>query len=167
VSGSERDNSDDTLAQAVPGGQGNRVEAAAVARAVQARGPVDLAAMAGTTAQLDFAQLGTFVIAGDQTWEDAFDAADRCIGGVGRVLPRPRVDSAARSLSARMRQPGLEFSERRLVRDWPERFGHPLLLLETFVDPARPGHDLSGRQLAGAGPNARLSAHPAADAGPP
>jgi hypothetical protein len=36
-----------------------------------------------------------------------------------------------------MRQPGLEFSERRLVRDWPERFGHPLLLLETFVDPAR------------------------------
>src|SRR5687767_15166862 len=42
-----------------------------------------------------------------------------------------------RSLSARMRQPGLEFSERRLVRDWPERFGHPLLLLETFVEPAR------------------------------
>jgi hypothetical protein len=36
-----------------------------------------------------------------------------------------------------MRQPGLEFSERRLVRDCPERFGHPLLLLETFVDPAR------------------------------
>jgi hypothetical protein len=62
--------------------------------------------MAGTTAQLDFAQLGTFVIAGDQTWEDAFDAADRCIGGVGRVLPRPRVDSAAavksRPLEARV-----------------------------------------------------------------
>jgi hypothetical protein len=29
--------------------------------------------------QLDMAQLGTFVIAGDQTWEDAFDVADRCI----------------------------------------------------------------------------------------
>ena len=26
------------------------------------------------------AQLGTFVIAGDQTWQDAFDVADRCIG---------------------------------------------------------------------------------------
>lgn len=26
---------------------------------------------------------------------------------------------------------------RRIVRDWPTRFGHPLLLLETFVDPAR------------------------------
>ena len=26
---------------------------------------------------------------------------------------------------------------RRIVRDWPARFGHPLLLLETFVDPAR------------------------------
>ena len=26
---------------------------------------------------------------------------------------------------------------RRIVRDWPVRFGHPLLLLETFVDPAR------------------------------
>ena len=26
---------------------------------------------------------------------------------------------------------------RRLAADWPARFGHPLLLLETFVDPAR------------------------------
>ena len=26
---------------------------------------------------------------------------------------------------------------RRIVGDWPARFGHPLLLLETFVDPAR------------------------------
>ena len=26
---------------------------------------------------------------------------------------------------------------RRIVRDWPVRFGHALLLLETFVDPAR------------------------------
>jgi hypothetical protein len=25
--------------------------------------------------------------------------------------------------------------ERRLARDWPERFGDPLLLLETFADP--------------------------------
>jgi hypothetical protein len=25
------------------------------------------------------AQFGTFVIAGDQTWEDAFDVADHCI----------------------------------------------------------------------------------------
>lgn len=29
----------------------------------------------------------------------------------------------------------LALCERRLVRDWPERFGHPLWLLETFVDP--------------------------------
>jgi len=31
----------------------------------------------------------------------------------------------------------LALSERRLVRDWPERFGYPVLLLETFVDPQR------------------------------
>ena len=31
----------------------------------------------------------------------------------------------------------LALSERRLRRDWPARFGHPLLLLETFVDPQR------------------------------
>jgi hypothetical protein len=31
------------------------------------------------TAQLDMAQLGTFVIAGDRTWEDALEVADRCI----------------------------------------------------------------------------------------
>ena len=31
----------------------------------------------------------------------------------------------------------LSLCERRLVRDWPTRFGHPLLLLETFVDPTR------------------------------
>jgi hypothetical protein len=29
----------------------------------------------------------------------------------------------------------LSLCERRLARDWPQRFGHPLLLLETFVDP--------------------------------
>lgn len=31
----------------------------------------------------------------------------------------------------------LSLCERRLASDWPERFGHPLLLLETFVDPSR------------------------------
>ena len=31
----------------------------------------------------------------------------------------------------------LSLCERRLVSDWPIRFGHPLLLLETFVDPSR------------------------------
>ena len=29
----------------------------------------------------------------------------------------------------------LSLCERRLAQDWPERFGHPLWLLETFVDP--------------------------------
>lgn len=31
----------------------------------------------------------------------------------------------------------MSLCERRLVQDWPTRFGHPLLLLETFVDPQR------------------------------
>ena len=31
----------------------------------------------------------------------------------------------------------LSLCTRRLARDWPERFGHALLLVETFVDPAR------------------------------
>ena len=31
----------------------------------------------------------------------------------------------------------LSLTERRGVADWRERFGHPLLLLETFVDPQR------------------------------
>ena len=31
----------------------------------------------------------------------------------------------------------LSLTERRVVADWPARFGHPLLLLETFVDPRR------------------------------
>ena len=31
----------------------------------------------------------------------------------------------------------LSLTERRAVADWPARFGHPLLLLETFVDPRR------------------------------
>ena len=34
-------------------------------------------------------------------------------------------------------EPGLALLCRRLAADWPARFGHPLLLLETFVDPAR------------------------------
>ncbi len=31
----------------------------------------------------------------------------------------------------------LSLTERRVVRDWQTRFGHPLFLLETFVDPRR------------------------------
>lgn len=31
----------------------------------------------------------------------------------------------------------LALCKKRLATDWPERFGHPLLLLETFVDPER------------------------------
>lgn len=31
----------------------------------------------------------------------------------------------------------LSLCERRLTRDWPQCFGHPVLLLETFVDPER------------------------------
>jgi Domain of unknown function (DUF4338)/DDE_Tnp_1-associated len=31
----------------------------------------------------------------------------------------------------------LSLTERRVVADWPARFGHPVLLLETFVDPRR------------------------------
>jgi GNAT superfamily N-acetyltransferase len=31
----------------------------------------------------------------------------------------------------------LSLCQKRLARDWQERFGHPLLLLETFVDPKR------------------------------
>ena len=37
----------------------------------------------------------------------------------------------------------LSLCTRRLVRDWPARFGHDVLLAETFVDPrALPGHRL-------------------------
>ena len=45
------------------------------------------------------------------------------------VLPGPR-----------RRNPGsrvLGLCARRIVRDWPARFGHRLVLLETFVDPSR------------------------------
>ena len=45
------------------------------------------------------------------------------------VLPGRR----HRNLGSRV----LGLCARRIVRDWPARFGHPLLLLETFVDPAR------------------------------
>lgn len=38
-----------------------------------------------------------------------------------------------RNLASRV----LALCERRLRHDWPRRFGHPLLLLETFVDPTR------------------------------
>ena len=40
---------------------------------------------------------------------------------------------APRNLGSRV----LALCMRRLARDWPARFGHPLLLVETFVDPAR------------------------------
>ena len=45
------------------------------------------------------------------------------------ILPGSRVPN----LGSR----ALALCARRLAADWPERFGHPLLLLETFVDPAR------------------------------
>lgn len=45
------------------------------------------------------------------------------------ILPGARVAN----LGSRV----LALCERRLAADWPARFGHPLLLLETFVDPAR------------------------------
>ena len=45
------------------------------------------------------------------------------------VLPGPRV----RNLGSRV----LGLCARRIVRDWPARFGHRLVLLETFVDPSR------------------------------
>ena len=40
---------------------------------------------------------------------------------------------APRNLGSRV----LSLCMRRLARDWPARFGHPLLLVETFVDPTR------------------------------
>ena len=40
---------------------------------------------------------------------------------------------APRNLGSRV----LSLCTRRLVSDWPARFAHPLLLVETFVDPAR------------------------------
>ena len=45
------------------------------------------------------------------------------------ILPGRRVPN----LGSRV----LALCGRRLAADWPARFGHPLLLLETFVDPAR------------------------------
>ena len=45
------------------------------------------------------------------------------------VLPGGRVPNLASRV--------LALCARRAAADWPERFGHPLLLLETFVDPAR------------------------------
>ena len=45
------------------------------------------------------------------------------------ILP----DRRAPNLGSRV----LALCERRLAADWPARFGHPLVLLETFVDPAR------------------------------
>ena len=59
----------------------------------------------------------------------------------------------------RLARAGLERAA--LGRDWQERFGYPLLLLETFVDPRLfPRHHLPCRQLALCGRHPRLSAHP-------
>ena len=50
---------------------------------------------------------------------------------------------------------------RHLVRDWPARFHHPLVLLETFVGPvAVRGHGLPGRGLDRGRHDARLSPCP-------
>ena len=58
----------------------------------------------------------------------------------------------------------LSLCARRLVRDWPARFGHDVLLAETFVDPALfPGHGLPRGQLdrGWAHPRLRPAAGPA------
>ena len=49
---------------------------------------------------------------------------------------QPVPDPAGRE-RAEPRLAALALCGRRLAADWPVRFGHPLLLLETFVDPAR------------------------------
>ena len=58
----------------------------------------------------------------------------------------------------------LSLTERRVTGDWQTRFGHPLLLLETFVDPQR-FHGgvwrwcVLGGQLDGTGTDAMVPAH--------
>ena len=62
----------------------------------------------------------------------------------------------------------LSLTERRVVADWRTRFGHPLFLLETFVDPQRfPSASMaacgvyrSRGQLDGTGTDPRVSAQP-------
>ncbi len=55
----------------------------------------------------------------------------------------------------------LALSERRLVRDWPERFGYPLLLAgDLRRSAALSRHPLPRRQLVLCGRHPRLSAHP-------
>ena len=54
----------------------------------------------------------------------------------------------------------LSLTERRVGADWRARFGHPLLLLETFVDPQRfPWRRVSRGQLDGTGTDPRVSTH--------
>ncbi len=48
-------------------------------------------------------------------------------------LAHPDLPWDERNLGSRARS----LCTRRLVSDWPARFGHPLFLLETFVDPVR------------------------------
>ena len=67
------------------------------------------------------------------------------------ILPgwnRPNVGSRA-----------LSRMERRAGSDWRERFGHGLLLLETFVDPRR-FHRVSRVELVGTGTDPGIPAHP-------
>jgi hypothetical protein len=45
------------------------------------------------------------------------------------ILPQYHVPNAASRI--------LSLCEKRLPTDWQERFGHPLVLVETFVDPQR------------------------------
>ena len=76
----------------------------------------------------------------------ALSAGARLLGWLGFPLSvwtpssclqqQPPVDPAGASLS-QSRVTFLGLCARRIVGDWPARFGHPLLLLETFVDPAR------------------------------
>ena len=62
----------------------------------------------------------------------------------------------------------LSLCERRLVSDWPIRFGHPLLLLETFVDPSRfRAPSTAHRTGCASGTRAVTAASTAATAPPP
>ena len=59
-------------------------------------------------------------------------AVARPVGGAGVVLGR-RFLRPVPNLGSRV----LGLCARHLMRDWPARFHHPLVLLETFVDPMR------------------------------
>jgi len=68
------------------------------------------------------------------------------------MLPWVRVPHLASHLLGRI--------TRRLSEDWRRKYGHPIYLLETFVDTSRiPGTCYRGRQLAAGGTDHRT--HPA------